>query len=117
MGLFNLFKGHAKDKKNDSMPVHNGPTYLEGFASPIQNFKDKTGQWRAKLVSPDGNTQFKIKYYGQRHEKSENLIVGTEIAPPLVLAVHITTEDTILLLTVASMDIMPYSVTPIPQNS
>lgn len=97
MGIFDLFNRRSNSKKKDPVPEYSGPTFLEGYTSPIHGSKDKTGQWRGKVVSPDGNNQFKIRYYGQRHEKHNNLIVETDMAPALIFAVHITTGDTILL--------------------
>ncbi len=97
MGIFSLFNGRSNSNKDKPTAQNSGPTYLEGYTIPIHSSKEKTGQWRAKVVSPGGNTHFKIKYYGQRHEKHKNLIVETEIAPPLIFAVHSTTGYTILL--------------------
>ncbi len=97
MGVFNLFKRRSNSKKENLPVEYRGPTCLEGNTIPIHNSNGKTRQWQAKVISPDGNTQFKIKYYGQRHGKHENLIVGTDIAPPLIFAVHSTTGESILL--------------------
>ena len=71
---------------------------MDGFTAHIDNPKDlHSHEWRRRLKTSSGQTKFKIKYYGQLHEKYKNLIVGTEFAPSLVVAVEIESGTEVLL--------------------
>ncbi|MCS3798801.1 hypothetical protein [Niastella sp. OAS944] len=75
-----------------------GPTYLDGLTEHISNPKDlRLHEWRRQLKTPSGQTKFRIKFYGRLHEKYNNLIVGTDFAPSLILAVDNVTGQEILL--------------------
>lgn len=98
MGLFDIFK---KDNKPNSSTTDNGilgPTFLDGLTEHIQNPKDlQSHEWRRRLKTASGQTKFKIKFYGQLHEENNNLIVGTDFAPALVIAVDNSSGQEILL--------------------
>lgn len=75
-----------------------GPTHLDDLTEHISNPKDlRSHEWRRQLKTPSGQTKFKIKFYGRLHEKYNNLIVATDFAPSLVLAVDNVTGQEILL--------------------
>ncbi len=98
MGLFDLFK----KKENSSIPTTDngilGPTFFDGLATHIDNPKDlHSHEWRRQLKTKTGQTQFKIKFYGQLHIEYNNLIVGTDFAPSLVYAVDSKNNEEILL--------------------
>lgn len=99
MGIFDIFK--KTDKNPNNFTTENGilgPTFLEGLTEHIQNPKKlHSHEWRRKLKATSGQTKFKIKFYGELHEDYNNLIVGTDFAPSLVVAVDIKTEQEILL--------------------
>jgi len=98
MKFLDLFK---KNKKNNYATTDNGilgPTFLDGLTEHIENPSDLLShEWRRRLKTPSGQTKFKIKFYGQLHEKYKNLIVGTSFAPSLILAVDNSTGQEILL--------------------
>lgn len=98
MGFLDIFK---KDRKPMNQTTENGvlgPTFLDGLTENIENPKDlHSHEWRRRLKTPSGQTKFKIKFYGQRHEDDNNLIVGTDHAPSLIFAVDTETEQEILL--------------------
>lgn len=98
MGIFNIF---GKKKIKEDTTTSNGvlgPTYLDDFAAHIQNpHKLYPFEWRRKIQTSSGNGQFKIKYFGKRHDGYNNLIVGTEVAPSLVYAIDVLTNEVILL--------------------
>ena len=98
MGFFDLFRRDKKDSNPIAESSLKGPFFLEGFTiSPSSTRSLKKNEWRKQLTTPAGNTRFKIKYYGQRHEKYTHLIVATDFAPSLVVAVDTATEQEILL--------------------
>lgn len=97
MGLFNIFN---KNKETETTNTDNGilgPTYLENVTIHIDNPKQlESHEWRRKL-STNGQTKFRIRYYGQLHDNYKNLIVGTDISRPLIYAVDISNNKDILL--------------------
>jgi hypothetical protein len=98
MGLFNIFK---KDNKSITLTTENGvlgPVFLDGLTEPIENPKNLLPhEWRRRIKTPAGQTKFKIRFYGQLHEEYKSLIVGTEFAPSLVIAIDSATGQEILL--------------------
>lgn len=75
-----------------------GPAFLEGCTVPISNTeKLEPFEWKRKLQYPSGKGKFRIKYYGQLYKDDSGLLVGTDFAPLLVVAVNIETNDEILL--------------------
>lgn len=75
-----------------------GPAYLEGLTEHINNPEDLHDfEWRRKLKATNGNTKFKIKYYGKLHDKYTNLIVGTDFSQMLVYAIEPESGQEILL--------------------
>lgn len=98
MGLFDFLK---KNKKTSALTTGNklpGPTYLEDYTEHIYDTKKvEPFEWRRKLISKSGSSKFKIRYYGQLHDKYDSLIVGTEFAPALVIAQDISNGQEILL--------------------
>ena len=98
MGLFDLFK----KKENSSITTTDngilGPTFFDGLTTHIENPKDlHSHEWRRQLKTKSGQTKFKIRFYGQLHNKYKNLIVGTDFAPSLVYAVDSENNEEILL--------------------
>ncbi|MDJ1470195.1 hypothetical protein [Xanthocytophaga flava] len=89
------------DKTSSILTTDNGvpgPTYLEDYTEHIAGAKRVLScEWRRKLNAKSGNSKFKIKYYGQLHDMFNNLIVGTEFAPALVIAQDISNGQEILL--------------------
>jgi hypothetical protein len=53
--------------------------------------------WKGQLRDGEGNMQFRIKFYGQLHQKYSNLIVGIEGVPPLVIAESLLSGKEIVL--------------------
>jgi hypothetical protein len=98
MGLFNLFR---KDKKGIALTTENGvlgPAFLDGLTEHIEHPKNLLPhEWRRRIKTPAGQTKFKIRFYGQLHAAFKNLIVGTDFAPSLVIAIDSTTGQEILL--------------------
>ena len=98
MGLFDIFK-----KKNTSVisTTNNGvsgPMFFDGFTKHIDNPpKLLATEWRRKLISSSGSEKFKIKFFGQPHDKYKNLIVGNEFSRQLIFAVDIENGNEILL--------------------
>jgi hypothetical protein len=90
MGLFGFFKRKPVRPAIELL----GPTWLEAFTGKDARNTNRTGVWQAKLITPAGNTKFRIKYYGQLRK---NFIVGTETAPSLIYAVDSLTGEEILL--------------------
>ncbi len=98
MGIFNMFKKKKKEQISTTDNGILGPTFLDNFTKPIENPKNLySHEWRRKLKSTSGETKFRIKYYGTRHETYTNLIVGTSFVPSLVFAEAIQTKQKILL--------------------
>ena len=95
MGIFDTFKKKANFTTDNGVL---GPTFFDDLTVHIQNPEDlQFGEWRRQLKTPSGQTKFKIKFYGQLHEEYQNLIIGTDFAPSLVLAVDSSTGEEILL--------------------
>lgn len=98
MGLFDFFK-----KKGDFVFLSSdnkvlGPTFFDGLTVEIENPKDlHPHEWRRKLKSKTGQTKFKIKFYGELHNKYRNLIVRTDFAPSLIFAIDSTNSEEIIL--------------------
>lgn len=98
MGLLDIFRKRQESPKSTTNNGVLGPTFLKGLTEHIENPKDlRLNEWRRRLKTPTGQGKFKIKFYGQLHEKYKNLIVGTNLAPSLVLAVDDSTGQEILL--------------------
>ena len=98
MGLFNLFR---KDNKSIGLTTDNGvlgPVFVDGLTEQIENPKNLLPhEWRRRIKTPAGQTKFKIRFYGQLHGEFQNLIVGNDFAPSLVIAIDSTTGQEILL--------------------
>jgi len=94
MGLFDIFK---KDKDSNVSTTDNGvsgPTFLEGLTEHIENPKNLLShEWRRRLITPDGQEKFRIKFYGQ----NKGIIVQTDFAPQIVCAVDSSRGKEILL--------------------
>ena len=75
-----------------------GPSFLEGLTEHILNPDDlQDHEWRRRIKSVNGNTRFRIKYYGELHENYDTLITGTEFSEALILAEDLLTGEEILL--------------------
>lgn len=95
MGLFDKFK---KDKPKTTDNGVLGPTFLDGLTEQINEPKDlQKHEWRRRLKAASGQTKFKIKYFGQLHAEYQNLIVGIEGTPALVVAVEPVSGQEILI--------------------
>ena len=103
MGIFDLFKKKAtlqsdKDASPFESLLMNGPTFFEGYTVPIdQGIKQIPFEWKRKLQSLSGGSRFHIKYYGELHKKYPGLLIRTDFAPLLVVAIDIQTGNEILL--------------------
>jgi hypothetical protein len=97
MGLFNIFNKDKKETRTTDNGVA-GPTFLDGLTEHIIEPKNlQAHEWRRKLKATSGQTKFKIKYFGQLHPKYQNLIVGTDDTPALIVAVEPTNGQEILI--------------------
>jgi hypothetical protein len=87
MGLFNIFRKAKKElRMNNGL---RGPTFLEGLTEIIVEPKTlEKHEWRGKLKTASGCTKFQIKYFGHLHPEHQNLIVGIDETPALILAVE-----------------------------
>ena len=99
MSIFGMSKkGSSKSHVFNTDNGISGPTFLEGFTDHIENSKElHSHEWRRKLKSSSGNNKFKIKYYGELHEDYNYLIVETNFAPALLIAVDVISGEEILL--------------------
>jgi hypothetical protein len=69
---------------------------LEGLTQHIEHPQQlEPFEWRRRLRSESGNTQFQIKYYGAL--RKDGLIVATEFAPQKVVALDIVTGHEIVI--------------------
>jgi hypothetical protein len=94
MGLFNIFKRGEQPKNPTTDNGVLGPAFLEGFTEHIENPKNLLPhEWRRQLKTPDGQTKFRIKFYGE----CKGLIMQTDFAPPIIYAVESSTDQEILL--------------------
>jgi hypothetical protein len=105
MGLFDFFKKKENvvkpiiEKVAESVKdyVRKCPFYLENYVEGYETVYSNSYEWEDTIVASNGNTKFKIKYYGEPHDHYKNLIVGTDFAPSLVVAVEPNTGEEILL--------------------
>lgn len=96
MGLFGIFDNDKKATSTDNGV--SGPAYLDGLTEQIVDPKGLEGfEWRRRLKLSNGQTKFKIKFYGERHAQHSNLIVGTAFAPAMVYAVDNDSGAEVLL--------------------
>ena len=99
MAFWDIFK--KKEKTKIIKPKNNwavlGPAYLDGFAQHSPQDELKSFEWKGQIETKSGETEFKIKFYGQLHKDYHNLIVGTDFSPALVFAVAPSTQEEILL--------------------
>lgn len=75
------------------------PSHLDKFAcyKHADYFQDLIDiEWRGQIQSSTQNKRFKIKYYGDIFEEYQ-LICGTDIAPELIYAVDVESNEEILL--------------------
>jgi len=95
MGLFDNFK---KDKVKTTDNGVLGPTFLDGLTEQINHPENlQKHEWRRRLKTASGQKKFKIKYFGQLHADYQNLIVGIDDTPVLVVAVEPVSGQEILL--------------------
>ncbi|PWJ31143.1 hypothetical protein [Sediminitomix flava] len=96
MKLFSCFKREGKLYSSNNGV--SGPKYLEQYSEHFESpHKILTNEWRRKLISNSGNSRFKIKYYGKRHDEYPSLIVSENFSPLKISVVDILTDDEILL--------------------
>lgn len=95
MGLFDIFKKDiAKTTDNGVL----GPTFLDGLTEHIDEPKNlQKHEWRRRLKTISGQKKFRIKYFGQLHSDYQNLIVGINETPALVVAVEPVSGQEILI--------------------
>lgn len=82
-------------KKQKYLP----PTYYEGFITyDNESYFGKLLdiEWRGQIKSSTNNRKFRIKYYGEFFEEYK-LIANTDLAPELIFAEDIETNEKILL--------------------
>lgn len=97
MAFFNIFNKDKKETRTTDNGVA-GPTFLNGLTEHIIEPKNlQAHEWRRKLRAPSGQTKFKIKYFGQLHPEYQNLIVGTDDTPALIVAVEPTNGQEVLI--------------------
>ncbi len=99
MGLFDLFK--AKPIKFESKCLISGPDYLNGNFRNIPDelynrFRGSENDytWTRQLISPSGNSKFKIRYYGDRNK---NLILPLKELPQNIVAISSETNEELIL--------------------
>jgi len=98
MGLFDFLKPWKNIKNPTTDNGVLGPTYLEDVTEHIIHPSGlQVHEWRRQLMTKEGQTQFKIKYYGQLHEECKDLITRTDFSAPLIYAVDPTNNQHILL--------------------
>jgi hypothetical protein len=96
MGLFDIFKKDMETKNTNNGIF--GPTFLEGLTEHISQPKDlQKHEWRRRLRTLSGQKKFKIKYFGQLHSDYQNLIVGKDDTPALVVAVDTISGQEIVI--------------------
>lgn len=70
-----------------------GPAFLEKITETIENHDVLSpNEWRGRLITPDGKTKFRLRYYG----REKGLIVQTDFAPQLLLAVDAADKEYLL---------------------
>jgi hypothetical protein len=74
-----------------------GPCYLENFTEDYDSVYSSFYEWKRNIIASNGNSKFKIKYYGKPHNSYKNLIVRTDFAPSLVIAVEPNSGEEIVL--------------------
>jgi hypothetical protein len=97
MGLFDIFKKGKKEEGTTDNGVL-GPTFLDGLTEQINEPQNlQKHEWRRRLKTASGQKKFKITYFGQLHSDYQNLIVGTDDMPALVIAVESVSGEEILI--------------------
>ena len=75
-----------------------GPLYLEGLTEIISPDSDlKLNEWKRKLRLPNGETGFRIRYYGDLSPGPSGLITATSFSRQLVVAISVDSGQEILL--------------------
>ena len=91
---FSNKKNIYKDSNNGIL----GLKYLEDFTEPILNPEQlESFEWRRGLKAKAGNTKFRIKFYGELHNRYKTLITATEFAPQKVIAIDTQSGEEILI--------------------
>jgi hypothetical protein len=94
MGLFDIFKKGEQPQKTTTDNGVLGPSFLEGFTEHIENPSNLLShEWRRRLKTPDGQTKFRIEFYGE----NKGIIVQTDFAPQIIYAVESSTNQEVLL--------------------
>jgi hypothetical protein len=102
MGFWDIFKKETKTEKKIAKPKNRwtilGPAYLDGLTIEHSSQCElKHFEWDGQLKTSLGQTEFKVKFYGQLHENHKNLIVGTDSSPALIYALDTSTQKEILI--------------------
>lgn len=102
MGFWDIFKRDTKTAKTTAKPKNGwtalGPAYLDGLTTEHSSQDElKDFEWDGQLKALSGQTEFKIKFYGQLHKDFKNLIVGTDLSPALIYALDTSTNEEILI--------------------
>ena len=104
MGIFDIFRKNKSSKDSSNFvprtlgQMLEGPTFLEGYTTAAsQKGNLEPFEWKRKLQSPSGGDKFRVKYYGDLFKDLSGLLVGTDFAPLLVIAVDVETGKEILL--------------------
>ena len=92
--IFDIFKKGDQPKKTTTDNEVLGPSFLEGFTEHIETPANLLyREWRRRLKTPDGQTKFRIKFYGE----NKGIIVQTDFAPQIIYAVESSTNQEVLL--------------------
>lgn len=94
MGFSDIKKRGATTENKTTDNGVLGPTFLEGFTEHIENPRNLLShEWRRQLKTPDGQTKFRVKFYGE----NKGIIVQTNNTPQIVCAVEGSTGQEFLL--------------------
>lgn len=94
MGLFDIFKRAEQPKIPTTDNGVLGPAFLDGFTENIEDPRNLLPhEWRRRLKTPNGQTKFRIKFYGV----NKGIIVQTDFAPQIVCAIEGSTGQELLL--------------------
>ena len=94
MGFFDIFRKSEQPPKTTTDNGVLGPSFLESFTEHIENPSNLLcHEWRRRLKTPDGQTKFRIKFYGE----NKGLIVQTDFAPQIIYAVERSSNQEVLL--------------------
>lgn len=80
--------------------MKHGPTYLEGYNQLLTapfNGSEKEFEWRRQIVASNGELNFRIKYFGSRHQIYDSLITYDGGLGAKIIAVAQDSNEEIVL--------------------